>query len=49
MRKIALLSLMVFAAACGSSSDPTPPAGASITGTIASAAFTSASHDVRKG
>ena len=45
MRKIALLAVVAFAAACGSSSDPAPPpAGASITGTVGTAAFTSASQ-----
>ena len=43
MRKIALLAVVAFAAACGSSSDPAPT-GSSITGTIGTAAFTSASQ-----
>lgn len=43
MRKIALLALVAFAAACGSSSDPAPTA-AVITGTIAGAPFTSVSQ-----
>ncbi|HQR30321.1 MAG TPA: hypothetical protein PLL32_07915 [Anaeromyxobacteraceae bacterium] len=43
MRKIAILSLALFAAACGSSSDPVPTAE-SITGTVGGAAFTSASQ-----
>jgi hypothetical protein len=44
MRKIALLSLMVFAAACGSSSSDPTPTGPSITGTVGGAAYTSASQ-----
>jgi len=43
MRKIALLAVVAFAAACGSSSDPAPT-GPSVTGTIGTAAFTSASQ-----
>ena len=43
MRKIALLAVVAFAASCGSSSDPAP-AGASITGTVGTAPFTSASQ-----
>ena len=43
MRKIALLAVVAFAAACGGSSDPAPTSP-SITGTIGTAAFTSASQ-----
>ena len=43
MRKIALLAVVAFAAACGSSSD-SAPAGASIAGTVGTAPFTSASQ-----
>ncbi len=43
MRKIALLAVVAFAAACGSSSDPAPT-GASITGTTGTTPFTSASQ-----
>jgi hypothetical protein len=40
MRKIALLAVVAFAAACGSSSDPAP-AEPSITGTVNGSSFTS--------
>lgn len=43
MRKIALLAVVAFGAACGSSSDPAP-AGASVTGTVGTTSFTSASQ-----
>lgn len=43
MRKIALLAVVAFAAACGSSSDPAPT-GSTITGTVGTTAFTSASQ-----
>jgi hypothetical protein len=42
MRKIALLAVVAFAAACGSSDSA--PAGASVTGTVGTTAFTSASQ-----
>ena len=43
MRKIALLAVVAFAAACGSSSDPAPT-GSTITGTVGNTAFTSAAQ-----
>jgi hypothetical protein len=43
MRKIALLALVALATACGSSSDPAPTTY-SITGTVGTGAFTSASQ-----
>ncbi len=43
MRKLALLAVVAFAAACGSSSSPTP-SGNVISGTVGTTAFTSASQ-----
>ena len=44
MRKIALLAVVALGAACGGSSSDPAPAGASITGTVGTAPFTSASQ-----